>query len=95
MGLPKLSKEIFIGLLADLRGKGRDENFMAGADKVLSDPVMKDVFKAIQYNLANDQKVSAESYEDISAGVLMGMVYTYMMYNAQVDANELEEQWGN
>ena len=95
MGLPKLSKELFKGLLADLRGKDKNEAFLEGMNKIMADPVVKDVFQAIMEGMSVNPAYSELEVELICSGVLMGMVYTYVMYNAQLDANELEEQWGS
>lgn len=87
VGLPKLSEGIFEGF--------RDKDlFLRKFQEIRdTDPVLYAMYRALCDDAENDLK--AESVVDMQVGIMTGMVYTYMLLQAQADADDLKKQWGN
>lgn len=84
MPLPELKYEIFRGLMAD------KEIWIKKFHEIRNEvPVLYDMIEALL------QDAEKEKYADeIKVGILQGVVYTYMLYQAQADADDLANQWG-
>lgn len=87
MALPKLTEKIFEGF--------RDKNlFLRKFQEIRdSDPVLYAMYTALCEDAESD--IKAESVVDMQVGIMTGMVYTYMLLQAQADADDLNKQWGN
>ena len=83
--MPRLSAELFDGLIASSR-----KNELL-AEKLLemqeNEPVLADIFAALMDECENK---SVGNPQEAQAGVILGMIYTYMLYNTQMECDELE-----
>lgn len=87
MPLPKISIDVFRGLTASK--KANPNMFMEKFDQMLEDKCLEDMLDV----LIEDCEKNSRDPEEASAGVVLGMVYTYMLLNAQVESDELKKQW--
>ncbi len=87
MPLPKISIDVFKGLTASK--KANPNMFMEKWDEMLEDKCLKDMLDV----LIEDCEKNSHDPDEASAGVVLGMVYTYMLLNAQFESDELKKQW--
>ena len=90
MTIPKISDDIFVGLTASMTKKeGHEAIFNRTWQEITQDKNLYALFHA----LAQDCEKKSLHPEECQIGLVLGMVYTYMVLKAQFEADELNKQW--
>lgn len=86
MTLPKISHEVFFGLAAGI-GKNKKEYIERKyAEMKLAEPILDEILAAACKNCETDKE---RDY------IKLGMLYTYLLYKAQSDSDDLSQWNGN
>ena len=84
MPLPELKEEIYQGLYVD------KDLWMKMYHEIYEEvPVLAALIDALLQDAEKEKHP-----EDIQVGILQGAVYTYMLYKAQAESDDLAKQWG-
>lgn len=93
MPLPILSHALCEGLAKSVKKDDTGEFFLEKLEEMCSEePVLKAMMEQLHTD-CDDDETTPHALE-CKVGITLGMVYVYMLYRAQADSDDLEQQWG-